>query len=72
MDFKTMKQKLDSNKWVSTFQLVHNFDLNLFRYPNKESFVADAQLVFANCEYYNEDDSEVVHYMILLTLFSYL
>ena len=30
------------------------------RYPNKESFVADAQLVFANCEYYNEDDSEVI------------
>ena len=32
----------------------------LDRYPNKESFVADAQLIFANCEYYNEDDSEVI------------
>ena len=32
----------------------------LYRYPNKESFVADAQLIFANCEYYNEDDSEVI------------
>jgi len=33
--------------------------------------VADAQLVFANCEYYNEDDSEVVfthHFIPLFTL----
>ena len=22
--------------------------------------MADAQLIFANCEYYNEDDSEVI------------
>lgn len=37
------------------------FTINtLDRYPNKESFVADAQLIFANCEYYNEDDSEVI------------
>ena len=34
--------------------------LYLYRYPNKESFVTDAQMMFANCEYYNEDNSEVI------------
>ena len=43
----------------------------LNRYPNKESFVADAQLIFANCEYYNEDDSEVIRNVFVFTLNMY-
>ena len=44
----------------------------LYRYPNKESFVADAQLIFANCEYYNEDDSEVIGNRTIICIYFYL
>ena len=30
------------------------------RYANKEAFATDARLVFDNCAYYNEDNSEVM------------
>ena len=30
------------------------------RYSSKEAFAADARLVFDNCAYYNEDESEVI------------
>jgi hypothetical protein len=29
------------------------------KYSNKESFATDVKLVFDNCSYYNEDDSEI-------------
>ena len=35
--------------------------------------MADAQLIFANCEYYNEDDSEVIgNYTIIYYLYLFL
>ena len=35
--------------------------------------MADAQLIFANCEYYNEDDSEVIiNCNIYVFIFTYL
>ena len=31
----------------------------LLRYPDIDTFAQDARLVFSNCSFYNEDDSEV-------------
>ena len=31
----------------------------LLRYPDIDTFAQDARLVFSNCAFYNEDDSEV-------------
>lgn len=30
-----------------------------YRYPTLDSFVVDVNLVFENCEKFNEDDSEI-------------
>lgn len=30
-----------------------------YRYPDLDSFVADVDLVFENCEKFNEDDSDI-------------
>ena len=38
----------------------HQFPLPLLlRYPDIDTFAQDARLVFSNCAFYNEDDSEV-------------
>ena len=31
----------------------------VFRYANKEEFASDCRLIFDNCEYFNEDDSQI-------------
>ena len=32
---------------------------HLYRYPNTDAYALDIRLIFNNCSYYNEDDSEV-------------
>ncbi len=52
---------------LNVFRNSHN--VCLYRYEeDKELFAADARLIFSNCAYYNEDDSEVggVRVMVLL------
>jgi hypothetical protein len=43
--------------------------ITYIRYSNKESFATDVKLVFDNCSYYNEDDSEV---SVTFDLLSYI
>lgn len=57
MDFQTIKQKLQEGKYVKLNK--RDVPLTFDRYSNKESFATDIRLVFDNCSYYNEDDSEV-------------
>lgn len=35
------------------------FHLPNYRYSNLETFIVDVNLVFENCERFNEDDSEI-------------
>lgn len=39
--------------------LIKTFFLFIFRYFNLEAFIIDVNLVFDNCEKFNEDDSEI-------------
>ena len=67
-----MKQKLDkTSKFMTLYGETYLLPY-LYRYPNKESFMADAQLMFANCEYYNEDDSEVIGNCTIISIYYYV
>lgn len=49
-----------ANKVQKATSVCHRFPSSLFlRYPDIDAFAQDARLVFSNCAFYNEDDSEV-------------
>jgi len=49
--FKLVKQPMDFHTMRTK--------LREGRYANKAAFAQDARLVFSNCAFYNEDDSEI-------------
>lgn len=40
------------------------------RYKSREEFANDARLVFRNCDIFNEDDSDVRHFLTVLTTYA--
>uniref|UniRef100_A0A8C7TUS9 Bromodomain adjacent to zinc finger domain 2B n=1 Tax=Oncorhynchus mykiss TaxID=8022 RepID=A0A8C7TUS9_ONCMY len=50
MDFSTIREKLVNSQYIIPF---------LFMYLNLETFIIDVNLVFDNCEKFNEDNSDI-------------
>ena len=49
-----------ANKVQKAISVCHQLPSSLFlRYTDIDAFAQDARLVFSNCAFYNEDDSEV-------------
>lgn len=69
MDLSTIRDKLSNNQYVpdllcSPPSFIHSVSNPLmlffsYRYSNLETFIIDVNLIFENCERFNEDDSEI-------------